>query len=222
MLHVKKKNLFCIGLNMTFTFLNSFIKCVPEPSGDYTCFTYSTSSIVVKYPYRPCIPKWCDLIETYYCFSQPYCLLALCFKQNPMQLVLPFSYYVWVCELPYANGAIGSCDVTFMCKTNNMFWLSTLDHEKIYLLNKRNYIKFLIEILLLLIFCLSFLQPWYEVVQNYMHSKHHCFVFFIWNRFNILFTDILTHIHKIYILYILHCTSITHAAVCFPYWLVYL
>lgn len=94
-----------------------------------------------------------------------------------------------------------------------------LTMKKIYLFNKKKWHKFVIKILLLLIFC--FICSTMIWSQTALHCKHHCC--FIWNRFNIPFT----YIHKILILYILHCTSITHAAVCyyfffFSYWLVYL
>ena len=80
-----------------------------------------------------------------------------------------------------------------------------LTMKKIYLFNKKKWHKFVIKILLLLIFC--FICSTMIWSQTALHCKHHCC--FIWNRFNIPFT----YIHKILILYILHCTSITHAAV---------
>lgn len=52
---------------------------------------------------------------------------------------------MWVCELPYVNGAKDSYYVMFLCNTNSMFWLKTLKNEKKYI-----YIYWIKEIMYIL------------------------------------------------------------------------
>lgn len=85
-------------------------------------------------------------------------LVEFPFKQNSTQLV--FLLYMSV------STPVGQWSNRIMwCDVHVQYWIP-LDREKIYLLNKKKWHKFVIEILLLLIFCL-FVQPWYEVRQHY-------------------------------------------------------
>lgn len=135
MLHVMKKDVFH---ELKQDIFNSFIKCVSEPSGNYTYVFLTATSLLWFYMVFFCFVCCFSFKKVHAYLSgviwyRATVVLCSCIVNFMFEAE---SFFPTRCECVNSHMfKISNKLVTFMCNTNNMFWLNTLDHEKIYLLN---------------------------------------------------------------------------------------